>query len=266
MLANYHTHSTYCDGKSSLEETVLAAIERGFSALGFSGHGYTEFDVHTSMSDTRGYVSEVKRLKEAYKNKIQVYLGIEEDMLALVDRSDFDYIIGSSHYMYINGSYHPLDLSHDNITDCLKLFSGDPIAMTEEYYKRFCSYLKERKPDIVGHFDLITKFDERFAPIFLGNTEYNAVAEKYLDTVAGDNLIFEVNTGAIARGYRSTPYPAENLLHLLKKRGAGIILSSDCHNADWIDCRFTETKKYLRDIGFIDAYALYDGEFVKYKL
>ena len=76
MLANYHTHSTYCDGKSSLEETVLAAIERGFSALGFSGHGYTEFDVRTSMTDTRGYISEVKRLKEAYKNKIQIYEGV----------------------------------------------------------------------------------------------------------------------------------------------------------------------------------------------
>ena len=266
MLANYHTHSTFCDGKSSLEETVLAAIERGFSALGFSGHGYTHFDVRTSMTDTCGYISEVKRLKEAYKNKIQIYLGIEEDMLSPVDRSDFEYIIGSSHYLHINGGYYPLDLSRDNITDCLDLFNGNPIAMAETYYERFCAYLKERNPDIVGHFDLITKFDEKFAPTFLGSAEYNDVAEKYLDTVAGDDLIFEVNTGAISRGYRTTPYPSENLLHILKRRGAGIILSSDCHNADWIDCRFTETKIYLRDIGFTDAYALYDGEFVKYKL
>ena len=266
MLANYHTHSTYCDGKSSLEETVRVAIERGFSALGFSGHGYTSFDVRTSMTDTRGYISEVKRLKEVYKKQIQIYLGVEEDMLSLVNRSDFEYIIGSSHYMHVDDGYYPLDLSHDNITDCIDLFSGDPFLMAEEYYKRFCAYLKERKPDIVGHFDLITKFDERFAPIFLGNPEYNTVAEKYLDTVAGDNLIFEVNTGAISRGYRTTPYPAENLLYLLKKHDAGIILSSDCHNADWIDCRFIETKKYLRDIGFKNAYALYDGKFIKYKL
>ena len=72
MLANYHTHSTFCDGKSTPEEMVLAAMERGFSALGFSGHGYTPFDLHSCMSDTRGYISEIKRLKEKYKNKIQI--------------------------------------------------------------------------------------------------------------------------------------------------------------------------------------------------
>ena len=266
MLTNYHTHSTFCDGRSTLEETVLAAIERGFSALGFSGHGYTAFDVRTSMTDTRGYISEVNRLKERYKNEIQIYLGVEEDMLSPVERTDFEYIIGSSHYMHIGGRYYPLDLSRDNITDLLEIFDQNPVAMAEAYYGRFAAYLKDRRPDVVGHFDLLTKFDERLEPIFLGNLGYNAVAEKYLDSLAGDGLIFEVNTGAISRGYRTTPYPAENLLYILKRRGAGIILSSDCHRAEWIDCNFTEMKQYLRDIGFREAYALYDREFIKYKL
>ena len=266
MLANYHTHSTFCDGRSSLEETVLIAIERGFSALGFSGHGYTDFDLHSCMTDTRGYIFEVEHLKRKYKNEIQIYLGIEEDMHQQTERSDFDYIIGSSHYIYRAGRYYPIDLAHSNITDCLELFSGDAVAMAEEYYKSFCTYISLRCPDIVGHFDLLTKFDEKFEPTFLCNPKYNAVAEKYMGIVASDNLIFEVNTGAISRGYRTTPYPAENLLHVLRKRGAGIILSSDCHNADWIDCKFTETKAYLRDLGFTEAYALYNGEFTKYKL
>ena len=118
----------------------------------------------------------------------------------------------------------------------------------------------------MGHFDLLTKFDEKFEPVFLGKTEYERLAEKYLDSVACDGLIFEVNTGAISRGYRTTPYPADNLLYLIKKRGAGIILSSDCHRAEWIDCGFAETRARLRDIGFNEAYALYDGEFIKYRL
>lgn len=266
MLANYHTHSTFCDGKSTPEEMVLAAMERGFSALGFSGHGYTPFDLHSCMSDTRGYISEIKRLKEKYKNKIQIYLGAEEDMHSYVRRDDFDYIIGSSHYLYIKERYYPLDLSYSNVTDCLELFGGDPLAAANAYFAGFCSYIKERKPDIVGHFDLLTKFDEKFEPVFLGKTEYERLAEKYLDSVACDGLIFEVNTGAISRGYRTTPYPADNLLYLLKKRGAGIILSSDCHRAEWIDCGFAEAKARLRDIGFNEAYALYYGEFIKYRL
>ena len=66
----------------------------------------------------------MERLKEKYKNEIQIYLGIEEDMHGQVNRADFDYIIGSSHYIRLGGHYYPLDLDHSNITDCLKLASA----------------------------------------------------------------------------------------------------------------------------------------------
>lgn len=39
-----------------------------------------------------------------------------------------------------------------------------------------------------------------------------------------------MNTGAIARGYRTTPYPAPFILKELKNLGCGIIISSDCHD------------------------------------
>jgi len=41
MLSNYHTHSTFCDGKNTPEEIVLAAIDKGFDVIGLSGHGHT---------------------------------------------------------------------------------------------------------------------------------------------------------------------------------------------------------------------------------
>ena len=44
MLTNYHTHTTFCDGKSTVEEIVLSALAKGFDAIGFSGHGFTTFD------------------------------------------------------------------------------------------------------------------------------------------------------------------------------------------------------------------------------
>ncbi|MBQ7974646.1 MAG: hypothetical protein IJ300_03045 [Clostridia bacterium] len=47
---NLHTHSLYCDGKNTLEELTEAAIERGFSSIGFSGHCYTPFDSSYCMS------------------------------------------------------------------------------------------------------------------------------------------------------------------------------------------------------------------------
>ncbi len=39
MIANFHTHTVFCDGRNTPEEVVLSAIEKGFSAIGFSGHG-----------------------------------------------------------------------------------------------------------------------------------------------------------------------------------------------------------------------------------
>ena len=44
LRANAHTHTTFCDGKNSVEEMTLAAIERGFVALGFSMHGWTPYE------------------------------------------------------------------------------------------------------------------------------------------------------------------------------------------------------------------------------
>ena len=79
MLSNLHTHTTYCDGKSTAEETVRFAIDAGFKSLGFSGHGYTPSDLRYCMKDVDGYIAEITALKEKYRDKIEIYLGTEED-------------------------------------------------------------------------------------------------------------------------------------------------------------------------------------------
>lgn len=263
MLANFHTHTVFCDGNNTAEEVVKSAIEKGFSAIGFSGHGYTEFDLRYCMKNTEGYIAEIKWLKEEYKNKIQIYLGIEEDAFCLVNRADFDYIIGSSHYFNIGDKYYPIDSNYDYFKECLRAYGGDIYTLANDYYSRFCDYINKRKPDIIGHFDLITKFDELDKSLFLMDKGYNEIAERYLKEALKADVLFEVNTGAISRGYRTTPYPNENLLYLLKKEGGRVILSSDSHSADTLDFAFVEAKKLLKDIGFQYVYTLYNNEFVK---
>ena len=90
MVSNLHTHTTFCDGKNTPEEIVLHALERGFVSIGFSGHGYTPYDLRYCMKDTDSYIAEIQRLKNKYKNKIQIYLGIEEDAFAPVKKENFD--------------------------------------------------------------------------------------------------------------------------------------------------------------------------------
>ena len=138
--------------------------------------------------------------------------------------------------------------------------------MTEDYYSKFCRYINSRKPDIVGHFDLITKFDEMSESLFLKNANYNRIVEKYIETVADSGCIFEVNTGAISRGYRTAPYPAQNLLHVLNKHNVRLVLSSDSHSTDTLDFGFDEAKLILKDTGFKQIYNLYGGNFVAEEL
>ena len=263
MKANYHTHTTFCDGKNTPEQIVQAAIEKGMDAIGFSGHGYTEFDLRYCMKDTEGYIREIKRLKEVYGNRIRIFLGVEEDAFWLQNRKDFDYIIGSCHYLLVDGVYHPVDSSHAHFKRCLDLFSYDAVRLAHAYYAPFCSYICRRKPDIVGHFDLVTKFDELETSLFLENPAYHAVAEQYLRAAAASGCLFEVNTGAISRGYRTAPYPCENLLHILKKNGNGLVLASDSHNADTLDYGFEEARRYLKELGFSHVYVLGSGGFEK---
>lgn len=263
MLSNYHTHSTYCDGKNTLEEILLYAIEKGCPSIGFSGHGYTPFDLKYCMKETRKYIDEISELKNKYGNRIEIYCGVEEDAFSYVNRNDFDYMIGSSHYIYKNDEYHPIDSNYEGFKKCLELYNFDVIKFSKDYYDAFVSYIHKRKPDIVGHFDLITKYDEMDIQYFLNNKEYLSLASNYLDKASDCDVIFEVNTGAMGRGIRKTPYLGEELLYILKKKGSKIILSSDSHSVDTLNFYFGEMEYILKNTGFKYVYELSKGEFVK---
>ena len=266
MLSNLHTHTTFCDGINTPEEMVKKAIEKGFVSLGFSGHAYTAFELTSCMKDEQGYIDEINRLKKAYEGQIEIYLGTEEDAFSLIDRSKYEYIIGSLHFLKVDDKILPLDIGNEYMQSCFEAFGKDVERMAESYYSTFTDYLIKRRPDVVGHFDLIKKYDEVSEPIFLGNKKHDEIAKRFLKSVANKGLLFEVNTGAISRGYRTLPYPSADLLHVLKTEGADITLTSDCHNADYLDCFFKETKDILYDIGFRETVILCNNKFTKIPL
>lgn len=267
MLSNFHSHTSFCDGDNTAEEMVISAIEKGFISFGLSGHAYTDFDLSYCIKDTDGYIRTVKELKEKYNNKIQLYLGTEEDAFCPVkNRGEYDYIIGSCHYFLVDRKHYPVDHSFDCFKRCLELFDGDILKMAENYYSNFCDYINLRKPDIIGHFDLVTKYDEMDGLRFLNDKNYNIIAEKYIKEALKSDCLFEVNTGAISRKCRTTPYPDEKLLYVINKEGGRVIISSDTHSVDTLDCYFAETKKLLKEIGFQYVYTLYNNEFIKDEL
>lgn len=104
-MTNYHTHSNYCDGKATLREMVEFAVAHGFTELGFSGHCPLPFENTFSITDYEGYCNEVRALKEEYRDRIKIYLGLEidyvpgmlEDFRPLIERGGLEYTIGSVH-------------------------------------------------------------------------------------------------------------------------------------------------------------------------
>ena len=248
-----------------MEEIVITALDKGFDAIGFSGHGYTAFDYSYCMKDTEGYLAEIRRVKEKYGKDIEIYAGVEEDAAYPLDRAMFDYVLGSSHYFHVGGVYYPVDSSYECMQVAVSVYGGDPLRMAEDYYGAFCTYIKRYRPDIIGHFDLLTKFDEQH-PFFLPCAEYRALAVRYALEAAKSGAIFEVNTGAISRGYRTSPYPHEDILYALKKEDAKVMLCADSHHKDTIDFGFSEAKALLREIGFASVMHLRHGEFVSESL
>lgn len=262
MLTNYHTHTTFSDGKNSPEEIVLYAIEKGYDSLGFSDHSYTKFDLRYCMQDESGYIADITNLKEKYKDKIEIYLGLEEDIFSVMNRKNYDYIIQSCHYLCVDNKYYSVDSSRDHMSKALEVFNFDILKLSKLYYETLCGFVKKRNPDILGHFDIITKFEEVDNRQFLSNEKYLEIADRYLNEIVND-VIIEVNTGAMARGIKSIPYPHERLLYGIKKAGGKLILSSDSHELKTLDYQFNETKKMLSDIGFDHLYVISKGTFKK---
>lgn len=164
-MYDLHMHTNCCDGKHSPEEMVIAAIERGMPIIGLSGHSNTWFDESYCMTPeaTERYISEVNALKKKYEGQIRVLLGIELDYWAEIDRTPYDYIIGSGHYILKDGVYVDSDdTAEHTLEEIGEFFGGDPMTMAEHYYKQLEDIVSRTTCDVIGHFDLITKFNERY--------------------------------------------------------------------------------------------------------
>ena len=256
---NLHTHTTFCDGKDTPEELIEAAIAKGFDSIGFSGHSYMFYapDHSMSIAGTEQYRAEISRLKLKYAGVIDIYLGLEFDLYSLVSLEGYDYIIGSVHYLRFGNEYVGFDRDAGTVKDIInRCFDGDGMAFAREYYHTLAELPRYGKFDVVGHFDLITKHIEHERLFDTGSKEYLGYAVEAIDSISDKIPFYEVNTGAIARGYRTSPYPSAPLLRELKARGCRLILSSDCHNKDKLDCEFDSSLELLREIGFREIYVL----------
>ena len=266
MKQNLHTHCRFCDGKDTIEDLVRTAIDKGFDSLGFSSHGYAHPLDACSLDDEReaAYIYSVMEARTRYKDRLKIWLGIEEDLTGRIYADPaFDYVIASCHFIPTpSGEWKPVDYSPEKAREILEEdFGGDFLAYARAYYREVKKIVARPEADIVGHLDLLMKYNEQEAMHPFADPEYLALAQEAIDMLIAAGKIFEINTGAMSRGYRSEPYPHAILLQYIHDHGGKVCITSDCHARQNLDCGFDIARARARAAGFDEVMVLTDNGF-----
>lgn len=257
IKTDLHVHTAFCDGRDTPAVMARAAWEKGFASLGFSGHSYTPFEPVCGMSptDTERYCAAVRQLKTQYAGRMDIFLGLEQDLYSPLPAAGYDYIIGSVHYIQKAGQYYPVDLDAQSLDALVNdHFGGDFDSMAEAYFFLVSQIVERTDCHIIGHLDLISKFFEEKHQT--PSRRYLAAAKKAIRALLPYERPFEINVGAMTRGYRTAPYPAEELLLEIAANGGNIVLSGDCHDARYLGDCLEVAAALAKKCGFDSRYLL----------
>lgn len=250
IRSNFHTHTSYCDGNHSPVEMVQQALALGLSRLGFSGHAHSTVEPYSMTAEgQRAYRNDILALREQYANRLEILCGLERDVYSDRPADRFDYIIGSVHYVEKDGVFLPVDESAALQAQAITAhFGGDFDAYAETYFAQVASLVPTVTPSVIGHLDLLMKFCE--TERLPESKRYLQAAEGCIASLTALSIPFEINTGGMARGYRSEPYPSRALLQRIHHHGGTILFSSDCHDKTALTYGFDAAVSLAKQCGF----------------
>ncbi len=265
IKANYHTHTSFCDGKGSPDEILEEAVKKGFDILGFSSHCAYPFadSWHIAPREFEKYRAAVYQAKENFRGKITVLYGFEADYIHGITKPSIkedyaslkpDYLIGSVHYVGNEKGIFGIDDKTEAVQEGLqKIFNGDGKKCVQEYFFLQREMLKKGDFTIWGHPDLVRKrngllhfFDENEDWYIKELKETAALAKK-----AG--VLAEINTGAIARKAMDSLYPSSAFLSILHEEGIPVIISSDSHSKENLDSEFDRAYREAKKAGYTES-------------
>ncbi len=259
-FADYHTHTRYSDGKHSVREMAEAAEAMGLYAVGFTDHVAMPFEHFYEGSNERlaERAAEIEAIKQEFKGRIELFCSLEVDINTDIDVSGLDYLLEGNHFIHVNGEYVPTDWSGKHITDGAdKHFGGDIFGFFRHYYEEL-SRAGDRGPSTIAHFDVVAKFNEDECMFKDDDPRYLNAAFYCIETLSKKDVLFEVNTGAIYRNYRTKPYPSIPILKRMRELGCRVILGSDAHCKEAMCYKFDEALEYIALAGYkeIEKYPL----------
>jgi histidinol-phosphatase (PHP family) len=247
MLIDYHLHTPLCKHAiGEPEEYARKALDFGLAEIGFSCHspmppGYDPANRMLPEQFPR-YEEIVRRCREAFP-RLPVKFGIETDFhpgtedyaRSVVEDHEFDYVIGSIHYLGSWGFDNPEQVDHYKEQDVYDIYA--------EYYDRVAGLARSGLCDIVGHPDVIKKFGHR--PL----RDYVALELRALEAVARAGLALDVNTSGLRRPADEI-YPSLRILKAAHGMGIGITFGSDAHEPSLVGYAFDRALALAREAGY----------------
>lgn len=264
ILADQHTHSNFStDSEATPESMVQGAINFGLNQLTLTDHMDLDYPGSTVEKplfefNTKDYFATLTPLKETYRDKIYLGIGIElglrpdrEDLNAQMHRllavKPFDFVLGSVHLLDNDDPYYEEYWQNRSAKDILTKYYNDMLASLREY-DNF---------DSLGHLDYLI----RYIPPFCGNKdyifkEYQEVIDEVFKLLIQKNKALEINTAGLIKGLPCFHPKLEVLKRYFELGGGLITIGSDGHSPDKIATEFAKTEELLKSIN-VPGYYVY---------
>lgn len=270
---NFHSHTHYCDGEHEVIDYIKHAIHENMPAYGISSHAPVSFQTDWCIPDDQfnSYLQDVRIAKDKFKDKIEVYLGLEIDYIPKVAGRDrhivkgieLDYFIGSVHFVdtFEDGTHWNIDHTRELFLDGLKkIFSNNFLRASERFYELTHQMIEKDTPDIIGHLDKIKMYNGNNELFDEKNKQYRDQVENILQVIKKSDTIVEVNTRGYYRYGQVDLYPSGWILERIRKLDIPLMLNSDAHNPDEISLGFSYAASILKEIGITKLYSMHGGK------
>lgn len=280
QLSNYHSHCTFCDGRSTPEDFVKFAISHGFRAYGFSSHSPLPFETFWNMSkgDMPEYLAEIDRMKQKYSDRLEIYVGLEIDYLDETYNASIpyfremplDYRIGSVHFLpiayplteenmvCIDGSFNDYKAAVE------RQYGGAIQKLVAQYFNSTMEMVEAGGIDIVGHIDKIYMNGQKYEGFDFDADWYQTPFNDCLHLIAEKGFMVEINTKNFSK--KQETYPRIDYLHRLAKLNIPVMVNSDCHYPDLVNDGRAEVFELLEKAGFTSTRELIKGSWEDVKI
>ncbi|MCU0779581.1 MAG: histidinol-phosphatase [Akkermansiaceae bacterium] len=253
MPADYHTHTPLCHhAEGEPEAFVDAAIRAGVTEYGISDHApqHPEPFDNWRMADAEmpDYLRWIDRAGSHAAGRIPVRAGLECDWLPgneawlreLSARHDWDYLIGSVHYVNHDGAG---EWDFDS-PDRMDRWAASAVEeVWSAYWERYANMAESGLFDILGHPDLVKKFGH------IPGGDLDRFYQPAIDAVAAAGCAIELNTAGWHKPCAEC-YPAPRFLELACAAGVPLVISSDSHEPGHIGRDFSRAVALAKAAGY----------------